>query len=169
MGIALITRSGIIALRIGGKDSKMPDEKYIQFISNYDDWVSIKKLKMEPATDPRMVMEFLASLGTGIDNKVEANLRKIVALDRVDAAIAELGLGKKDVAKAIEEVGSRKVNSVIKEIAEATNFQTGEKKEIEQFCRVYAMRKALKECTLPVDYSGIEIPGMKRLMKKKKE
>ncbi len=146
----------------------MADEKYIQFISNYDDWVSIKKLKIEPATDPRTVMEFLASLGTGIDNKVEANLRKIIDLPKVDAAIAELGLGKRtDTAKAIEDVSSRKVNAVIKEIVELTGFQTGEKKELEQFCRVYAMRKALKECALPVDYAGIEIPGMKRLMKKK--
>ena len=146
----------------------MPDEKYIQFISNYDDWVSIKKLKIEGVTDPRTIMEFLASLGTGIDNKVEANLRKIVKLEKVDAAIAELGLGKRtDIAKAIEDVSSRKVNAVIKEIVEETALQTGEKKEVEGFCRTYAMRKALKECALPVDYSGIEIPGMKRLMKKK--
>src|SRR3989344_1557822 len=97
----------------------MTDEKYIQFISNYDDWVSIKKLKIEPVTDPRTVMEFLASLTTGIDNKIEVNLRKIVALDKVDAAIAELGeLGKKDIAKVLEEVSSRKVNAVIKEVVE---------------------------------------------------
>lgn len=145
----------------------MPDEKYIQFVANYDDWVSIKKLKIEPVTDPRTVMEFLASLGTGIDSKIEANLRKLVALDRVDAAIAELGLGKKDTAKAIEEVGSRKVNSAIKEIVALPTLQTGEQKELEQFCRVYAMRKTLKECGLMVDYTGVEIPGMKRLMKKK--
>ncbi len=145
----------------------LADEKYIQFISNYDDWVSIKKLKIEPATDPRTVMEFLASLGTSLDSKIEANLRKIVALDKVDAAIAGLGLGRKDTAKAIEEVASRKVNSVIKEIVELTGLQTGEKKEVEQFCKAYAMRKSLKECALMVDYTGVEIPGMKRLMKKK--
>ena len=146
----------------------MADEKYIQFISNYDDWVSIKKLKIEPATDPRTVMEFLASLGTGIDGKVEANLRKIVALGKVDGAIAEIGIaGKKDVSKVLEEVSSRKVNAVIKEIVALPQFQTGEQKELEQFCRVYAMKKALKECGLPVDYTGVEIPGMKRLMKKK--
>ena len=147
----------------------MADEKYIQFISNYDDWVSIKKLKIEGVTDPRTIMEFLASLTTGIDNKVVANLRKLVALDKVDAAIAELGLGKKETAKAIEEVASRKVNSVIKEIVNLPQYQTGEKKELEQFCRVYAMKKALKECGLEVDYTRVEIPGMKRIMKKKAE
>ena len=145
----------------------MADEKYIQFISNYDDWVSIKKLKIEGVTDPRTIMEFLASLGTGIDNKIEANLRKIVPLDKVDAAIAELGLGKKDVGRALEEINSRKVGAVIKEIVELPQYQTGEKKELEQFCKVYATKKALKECGLWVDYTGVEIPGMKRLMKKK--
>lgn len=148
----------------------MADEKYISFIANYDDWVSIKKLRIEPVTDPRTVAEFLASLGTSLDNKIEANLRKLVALDKVDAAIAELGLvGKKDTAKAIEEVNSRKVGSVIKEITELPQYQKGEQKELGQFCRVYAMRKALKECGLFVDYTLVEVPGMKRLTKKKGE
>ncbi len=147
----------------------MADEKYISFIANYDDWVSIKKLKIEPVTDPRTVMEFLASLGTSLDNKIEVNLRKIVALDKVDAAIAELALGKKDTAKAIEDVNSRKVGAIIKELTEALPLQKGEKKEIGQFCRVYAMRKALNACELFVDYTSVEIPGMKRLVKKKGE
>ena len=145
----------------------MADDKYIQFIANYDDWVSIKKLKIESVTDPRTIMEFLASLGTSIDTKVEANLRKIVKLEKVDAAIAELGLGKKDTAKALEEVNSRKVNSVINEISEIPELQKGERKEVAQFCKVYAMRKALKLCAIEVDYTNVEIPGMKRLMKKK--
>jgi len=67
-------------------------EEVIQFIANYADWKSIKKLKIEAATDPKTIMEFLASLGTGIDRKIEDNLRKIVELDKVDAAIAELVL-----------------------------------------------------------------------------
>ncbi|MFH1587177.1 MAG: DUF2666 family protein [Candidatus Diapherotrites archaeon] len=145
----------------------MTDEKYINFIANYDDWVSIKKLKIEPETDGRMVAEFLASLGTNIDGKIEQNLGKIVDLSRVDAAIAELELGKKDTGKALEEVASRKVNSVIKEITELPELQKNEIKEMQQFCKVYAMRKALKQCGLQVDYSEIDIPGMKRLKKKK--
>lgn len=145
----------------------MAEEKYIQFVANYDDWVAIRKLKIEPATDPRTVMEFIAGLSISFDSKVEANLRKIVNLEKVDAAIAELGLGKKDVAKAIEEVNSRKVGAVAKEISVLPNLQSNEQKEIEQFCKVYAMKKALKECGLAADYADIEIPGMKRLKKAK--
>ncbi len=145
----------------------MPDEKYIQLVANYEDWVAIRKLKIEPATDPKTVMEFLASLGNSLDSKVEANMRKIVRLEKVDAAIAELGLGKKDVARALEEVNSRKVGSVIKEITEIPGLQKNERKEVEQFCRVYATKKALKECGLAVDYTEIKIPGMKKLKKAK--
>ncbi len=144
-------------------------DETIQFIANYSDWKAIRKLKIEPTTDPRTVMEFLASLETGIDRKVEENLRKFVDLDRVDAAIAELELvkGKENVAKAIAEVGSRKVNSVIKEICTKPELQKNEQKELIGFCKVYAMRKALKETGLFVDYSSVEIPGMKRLQRKK--
>ena len=38
------------------------NEKCIQFIANYDDWVSIKKMKITEATGAKTVLEFLASL-----------------------------------------------------------------------------------------------------------
>lgn len=144
-------------------------EEGIQFVANYGEWKAIKKLKIEPATDSRMIMEFLASLETGIDRKIEENLRKIVDLTKVDAAIRELGLGKggENVAIAIAEVGSRKVNSVITEVCTKPELQKNEQKELIGFCKVYAMRKALNETGLSVDYSSVKIPGMKRLMKKK--
>ncbi|MCR4335532.1 MAG: DUF2666 family protein [archaeon] len=143
-------------------------DKYIQFIANYNDWVSIRKLKIEEATDPKTIMEFLGSFGTSIDTKVEENLRKIVKLEKVDEAITALELGKKETGKALEEVNSRKVGSVIKEITEnLEGLSKPEKKELEQFCRVYAMKKVLKQTGIMVDYSEIEIPGMKRIKKKK--
>ena len=146
----------------------MSENKYIQFVANYEDWVSIRKLTIEEKTDPKTIMEFLGGLGTSIDSKVEENLRKIVDLDKVDSAITALELGKKDTAKALEEVNSRKVGSVIKEITEnLEGLSKPEKKELLQFCKVYAMKKVLKQCMIMVDYSEIDIPGMKRLKKKK--
>jgi microcompartment protein CcmK/EutM len=144
-------------------------EGSIQFISNYEDWKAIKKIKVTEQTNPRTVAEFLACLSTSLDAKVESNLRKIVALDKLDAAVKELGFGKGDSARALEEINSRKISAVINEIIELPNLQANEKKELQQFCRVYATRKALKECGLMVDYSEIDIPGMKRLKKKKVE
>lgn len=145
----------------------MADDKYIQLISNYDEWVAIKKLKIEPSTDPRAIMEFLAGLTVSVDLKVEHNLKKILDIAKLDAALAELELGKGDTAKALQEVSSRKVNAVINEITGLEKFQKNEQKELAGFCKVYAMKKALKACGLNVDYSEIEIPGMKRLQKKK--
>lgn len=144
-------------------------DEVIQFIANYSDWKSIKKLKIEAATHPKTIMEFLASLETGIDRKIEYNLRKNVELNKVDAAIAELGLGKgkENVAAAIADVGGRKVNSVIKEICSKPELQKNEQNELIGFCKVYAMRKALNETGLFVDYTSVNIPGMKRMMKKK--
>jgi len=141
----------------------------IQFFANLGNWKAIKKLKVEPATDDRTVMEFLASLEMGIDRKIEENLRKIVELEKVDAAIAEIsgGKGKEQVAEVISQVGSRKVNSVINEICTKPELQKNAQKELIGFCKVYAMNKALKEAGLNVDYSGIKIPGMKKPKEKK--
>ena len=146
----------------------MSENKYIQFVANYEDWVSIRKLTIEEKTDSKTIMEFLGGLGTSIDSKVEENLRKIVDLDKLDSAITALELGKKDTAKALEEINTRKVGAVIKEITvNLEGLSKPEKKELVQFCKVYAMKKVLKQCVIMVDYSEIDIPGMKRVKKKK--
>lgn len=145
----------------------MPDEKYIQFIANYDDWVAVKKLKITPETDPLVVAEFLAGLTVSVDAKVEQNLAKIVDLKKLDAAISELGLGKGDVARTLEEINSRKISRVINEITHLEKFQKDEKKELAGFCIAYATRKALKECGIKADYSDIEIPVLKKLKRAK--
>ena len=143
------------------------EEGQIQLIANYADWKAIKKITITEKTDPRTVAEFLAGLTMSVDNKIEANLRRVVDLDKVDKAIAEIGLGKKETAKAIEEVNSRKVSSVINEITAIDSLQKNEQKELMQFCKAYAMRKALQATGIIVDYSEIDIPGLKRLKKSK--
>lgn len=146
------------------------DEKYIQFVANYDDWVSIKKLKIEPNMDPKTIMEFLASLTTSVDRKVEDNLKKIVDLKQVDDAVNAVfsgGKGAGAINEALAAVNSSKVNSAINAITEKPEWQKNEQKEIQGFCKAYAMRVALKKCGLTIDYSEIEVPGMKRAMKKK--
>ena len=142
-------------------------EGVIQLMANYEGWKAIRKITVTEKTAPKTVMEFLASLTNSVDGKVESNLRKIVDLDKVDKAIEGLELGKKEVGRALEEVRSRKVSSVINEITKLPELQKNEQKEIQGFCRVYAMRKAMKACELEVDYTKIAIPGMGRLKKKK--
>jgi len=141
----------------------------IQFVSNYPGWVSVKKLTVTESTDAKSIMEFLASLTNGIDGKVEDNLRKVVDLGKVDAALREIdfGKGEQGIAKALASLNSRAVTGAIKEICELEKFQKNEQKELAGFCKAYAVRKALKESGLMVDYSEIEIPGMKRLKRTK--
>ena len=145
-------------------------DQQIQFISNYSEWIAIKKLKITEKTNPRTVMEFLAGLTTSLDRKVEDNLRKLVALDKLDNVLNEElseGKGVANIEKNLAAVSGRKVNSIINEICEIEGMQKNEKKELIDFCKVYAMKKALKEVKLMVDYSEIKIPGMGKSKKKK--
>jgi len=142
-------------------------EGSIQLVANYDDWKAIKKQTITEKTDPLTIMEFLAGLTTSVDRKVEENLKKKVALDKLDKVIEELGLAKGDAVKALEEINSRKISAVIKEISAVEGMQKNRQKEVADFCKAYASRKALKACGLLIDYSQIEIPGMGRLKKAK--
>ncbi len=142
-------------------------EGSIQFIANYDDWKAIRKQTITEKTSPLVVAEFLASLTNSVDGKVEANLRKIVALEKLDKAIDELGLAKGDAVRAMEEINTRKVSSVINEISAVPTLQKNQQKEVADFCKTYATRKCLKACGLIIDYSQIQIPGMGRLKKAK--
>lgn len=142
-------------------------EESIQFIANCREWVAIKKLKVTEKTEPKTVMEFLASLGTGIDRKVEESLRQLVGLERLDAALNEVISSAGNAGEAIQGINSRAVTSVINELSSKPELQKNEQKELGEFLKVYATRKALKELKVRVDYSGIEIPGMKKAKKAK--
>ena len=144
-------------------------EKVIQFVANYDDWRAIKKLKIDEKTDPRTVMEFIASLSMSFDAKVEGNLRKVIDLEKVDAVLEEISCGKteEEIAEALKAVRKRNVSAAINEICEKPELQKNEQKELKQFCKIYAVKKVLKNCDLEVDYSGVNIPGIKRVKKKK--
>ena len=144
-------------------------EKTIQFVANFDDWVSIKKLKVEEKTQPKTIMEFLASLSMGIEGKVEENLGKTIDIKKLNEAINEIECGKseQEIANALREVNTRKVSAIIKEITELPEFQKNEQKELNQFCKNYATKKVLKNCGLSIDYADINIPGSKRKKIKK--
>ena len=143
------------------------EEESIQFIANTKGWTSIKKMKVTPATDPRAFLEFLASLNTGIDRKVEEFLGRIVDLNKVDKVLSELFEGKAKPEEIIQKVNGSTINKVVSELTTSLKLQPGEQKEIAEFLKVYAMRKALKQNKIRVDYSEIDIPGMKRLKKGK--
>lgn len=144
-------------------------EKFVRFVANYDDWQIIKKLKVDEKTGPKMVMEFITSLGMSFDAKIEENLRKVVDLDKVDKALGEIEGGKteEEIARALKAVNKRNISVIIKEITQNPELQKNEQKELQQFCKIYALKKVLQNCGLSVEYSSVDIPGMKRMKKKK--
>jgi hypothetical protein len=143
-------------------------DKVIQFIANYDDWQAVKKIKIEEKTEPITIIEFLASLTAGIDRKVEENLRKIVELEKIDSFLKEEITDTKieGITKALQAINSRKFSMLLNELTEKIE-EKNQKKEIESFIRLYATRKALNTAKISVDYSSIENPQMKKLLKKK--
>ncbi len=140
-------------------------EEQIQLIANYKDWKAIKKITITELTEPLVIAEFLASLTYSVDGKIEDNLRKVIELDKVDKAIAELKLDKGDVGKAIEEVNSRTVSKVINEIIKLDKFAGPVQKELMQMCKIYATKKAINTCGLLVEYYQADIPTLKRAKK----
>jgi mevalonate kinase len=142
-------------------------EGSIQFIANYEDWKVIKKITITDLTEPLVIAEFLASLTYSTDDKIESNLRKVVELDKVDKALSELGLGKGDSGKAIEEVNSRTVSKVINEITKLDKFSGPVQKELMQLCKIYATKRALKACGIMNTYHEAELPNLKRVKKAK--
>ena len=67
---------------------------------------------------------------------------------------------------ALKAVTKRNISSIIKEITNLPGLQKNEIKELNEFCKVYAIRRILKNCTLMIDYSEIKIPGMRKTKKK---
>ena len=142
-------------------------EGQIQLVANYADWKAIKKITITNVTQPLSIAEFLASLTYSTDEKIEDNLRKTVDLDKVDAAIKELGLGKGDIGMTIKEVSSRKIGAVINEVCKLDKFNGPTKKEVIGLCKIYAVKKALKACGILSSYHEAEIPTLKRAKKAK--
>lgn len=146
---------------------------YIQFIANYEDWKAVKKLTIDSKMDNKTILEFLASLTTGVDKKIEYNLGKIVDLSEINSFVERetesRGRSEQAIAAVLSALKGAKLGRIIKqEIEKIKGLQKNEKKEITDFLRAYATRKALKYLGISVDYSEIEIPGLKRLLKKKK-
>lgn len=148
-------------------------EEGIAFVVNMKGWQSVKKLTVTEKMNSRSVIEFLGSLNTGVDLKVEEFLEKIVDLKKVDAFLKEQlqGKGKTEgeIANLLAALKGPKLGKILNEICELPELQKGEQDELKDFCRVYAIKKGLKELGVMIDYSEIKIPGMKRLMKKKEK
>ncbi len=142
---------------------KGKNEGSIQLISNNKQWPCVKKMAMEETTSPRTIMEFMGSFVVSMDNKIESYLSKLVDLNKIDEALANGPQGKtaSDLDKLFLFLDGHELKQAISSLTKDA--------QLEKWLHVYACRNALEKCKIFVKYSQVEIPGLKRLLKKKKK
>ena len=146
----------------------MSENGYIQFIANYPQWKCVKKFTITEKTGPKTFMEFLISYSLSLDNKLEQYLYEIVDMKEVDVFIQKAPAGKGiPVWETAHYLGQKELEETIQKVSRVSSDETLNK-ELASFIRVYATRKVLRASGLLVEPSQIEIPGLKRLLKKKK-
>ncbi len=137
------------------------NEGKIRLISNNVQWKSIKKFAITEKTDPRTFMEFLGSFSASLDNKLESYLGEIVDLKKIETMLNRGPQGKtaSDLEKIFPFLNGNDLKQAIASLAHDPS--------IPQWLHVYANRQMLEKSKLFVKFSQVEIPGMKRLLKKK--
>jgi len=142
----------------------------IQFVAKMGDWLAVKKLKVEEKTDALTVMEFLAGLSVSFDFKIAEYIGKEIDVKRLETVVDEelegIAKGAKGIDEALAKVKGLKIGKVINEMVEAKGWQPKQRKELKEFCKVYALRYAFQKTGLKVDYSSIDTPAIKAARKK---
>ncbi len=142
-------------------------EGYIQFISTYPKWKCIKKYRVTAQTDSRTLAEFMSAYCVSLDQKFEFYLRQFFDMGLIDE---QLKKGPAKGASYSEIVvflnGSELSATLTKALKKNPAANHG---IFLHYLRAYAARKALRERGLFVEYSQVDVPGLKRLLKKKKE
>jgi hypothetical protein len=150
-------------------EAKAVQDGKIQLIANYAGWQAIKKMVVTEKTLPRTFMEFLGSFSVSMENKLESYMKRVVDMKRMDEVLKNAPPGKTapDLEKISQFYGGHELNGVIDSLSKTAKGI--EPLKMAQLLRVYATRKLIeptKQCAL---YSQVDIPGLKRLLKKKKE
>lgn len=142
-------------------------EGKIQLIANYSEWQAVKKMVVVEKTLPRTFMEFLGSFSVSMENKLESYLKKVIDLKRIDEVLKKAPQGKTapDLEKMSQFYAGHELNGVIDSVSKTAKGI--EPLKVAELLRIYSARKLIeptKQCAL---YSQVEIPGLKRLLKKK--
>ncbi|MCD6247633.1 MAG: DUF2666 family protein [Candidatus Diapherotrites archaeon] len=133
----------------------------IQFIAKLGDWVSVKKLKVEKATEPREVAEFLISLAMSANRKIEDFLAEEIDFETIKKAIDDIS--SEEPLKVLENATVRRV--IRQAIKNRKTLDKKVVKEFEELAKVFALRYALKKAGYKIDYSEVETPSLKLVKK----
>lgn len=134
----------------------------IQLIANYSNWQCVKKFTITELTDPKTVCEFFVSYSISLDNRLEKYLSQSIEMKKIQELIAAAPSGKVagDVPALLHYIASPALSQ--KAHALAKNPLLG------KLVHAHIIRSILKQNGISGDYSSVEIPGLKRLLKKKK-
>lgn len=140
-------------------------EESIQFIANFDKFISIKKLTIDKDVAPRDVIEFLASVQFTTNQKIKDYICKITdvkGLEEKTNHLMALNLGQ-----FIEEVNSGATKKVLREFMPRDLENKAEKDAYTELLKVYLIEKYAIEKKLVIGAQHIVFPSNKKLMKKK--
>ncbi|MDP2666654.1 MAG: hypothetical protein Q8P05_04100 [Candidatus Diapherotrites archaeon] len=127
---------------------------FIQFIANYPKWKCIKKYRITEGADPRTFMEFMSSYKVSLENRFEAYL---------------LSLGGEQLPGLVENAPDKtaKPSATLSYIKEMASREVKDD-HLPSYASTYLARKLFRIRGLFTEASQIEIPGLKRLLRKKK-
>ncbi len=141
-------------------------EESIQFIANFDKFVSIKKLTIDKEVGPKEVIEFLTSVQFSTSQKIKDYIKKICDISNFEEKTNFLF--SLEVGNFIEEVNSKQTKKIIKEFIP----KEMEKKELKdayiELFKVYLIEKYSVDKKMVFGAHHIVFPSNKKLMKKKK-
>ncbi len=133
----------------------------VQFIAKLGDWVAVKKLKVEKATEPREIAEFLISLAMSANRKIEDFLAEEIDFEMIRRAIDDVSI--EGPLKVLENATVRR--AIKQGIKNRKELDKKVIKEFEELASVFALRYALKKAGCKLDYFDVEIPSLKLVKK----
>jgi len=140
-------------------------EEQIQFLINLDKFVSVKKLKIEPAVTKEDIVEFLGSVQFTCSQKIDDYLEKIFNKDKLLEETKDLF--NLEFTDFYNQINSAKIKKVI-----SSNIPDSlEKKRKDAFIdatRVYLLNKYAQKKNIVLSYNQVIFPSKKKIMKIKK-
>lgn len=140
-------------------------DESIQFIANFDKFVSIKKLTIDKDVGPKEVIEFLTSIQFTTSQKIKEYVGKIInvkGFEEKTKPLFALNLGQ-----FIEEVNSRATKKIITEFMPKDLDKKDVKDAYTELLKVYLIEKYASEKKIVIGAHHIVFPANKKLMKKK--
>lgn len=143
----------------------MPEES-IQFIANFDKFVSIKKLTIDKNVGPKEVIEFLTSVQFSTSQKIKDYIKKICDISKFEEKTE--ALFSLNVGQFFEEINSRAIKKIITEFIPKDIEKKDQKDAYIELFKVYLIEKYADKKKLVFGAHHIVFPSNKKLMKKKK-